>query len=79
MFKEEPSKFEPTYGGWCAWGMKNGRKIGVKDPRIHVLNGSRLHVFFNERAKRNFEKDLDSNEQSAGSHWKDFSEEAPRI
>jgi YHS domain-containing protein len=31
-FEAEPAKYEPPYGGWCAWAMKDGEKVEI-DPK----------------------------------------------
>lgn len=78
LFERDQTKFEPTYGGWCAWGMSNGMKVPV-DPSIHTVNGNRLHVFSTNRAKRNFDRGLQDNERKADQKWLDISGESPRF
>ncbi len=29
IFLENPNKYEPTYGGWCAWAMAQGSKVPI--------------------------------------------------
>lgn len=58
-FLVSPEKFEPTYGGWCAWAMGQGGRIGI-DLRFFTFefdeNGekSRIHFFAAQRAMANF-------------------------
>lgn len=77
-FLDRPEKFEPTYGGWCAWAMANGSKVDI-NPSIFTINGNRIHFFISARAKRNFDRDIAKYEDLADSNWKRFSGEAPRF
>lgn len=78
LFFENTQKFEPTYGGWCAWAMANGGRVDI-DPQFFTINGNRIHFFVNARAQRNFERDLEGNEARADGNWRNLSGEEPRI
>ena len=46
-FKSQPDKFEPAYGGWCAYAMgKTGEKVKVDPETYKILNG-KLFLFYN--------------------------------
>lgn len=77
-FKSLPERYEPTYGGWCAWGMRNNARIDV-DTRFFTLHKGRLHLFVNSRAKRQFDSELQANEILADQNWKQQSGEEPRV
>ena len=48
LFKAGPSKYEPEYGGWCAYAMgKNGEKISV-DPETFKITDGKLYLFYNK-------------------------------
>jgi YHS domain-containing protein len=45
-FSEDPSKFLPEYGGWCAYAMGlNGEKVSV-DPETYKIKEGRLYLFY---------------------------------
>lgn len=44
IFKKEPAKYEPQYGGWCAFAMASGEKAEI-DPKAFVVAGDELFVF----------------------------------
>ncbi|MEM9346951.1 MAG: YHS domain-containing (seleno)protein [Planctomycetota bacterium] len=44
-FAKSPSKYEPAYGGWCAWAMREGDKTDI-DPQSYLIINDRLHVFY---------------------------------
>ena len=61
LFKAGPSKYEPEYGGWCAYAMgKNGEKISV-DPETFKITDGKLYLFYN-KFLTNTLKDWNKNE-----------------
>jgi YHS domain-containing protein len=77
LFAKEANKYEPTYGGYCAYGMASGSKVDI-DPLIYTINGNRLHVFATNRTKRKFDADISGHEVPADGFWKQISGEEPR-
>lgn len=77
LFIENPEKYEPTYGGWCAYAMASGSKVDIQ-PTIYTINGNRLHFFVSKRAKQNFDSDVLGFEIRADGFWKKISGEDPR-
>ncbi len=48
-FKNNPSKYEPQYGGWCAFAMGDyGQKVEIDPETFKILNG-KLYLFYNKR------------------------------
>lgn len=46
-FKGSPEKYEPSYGGWCAYAMgENGEKVKV-DPETYKILEGKLYLFYN--------------------------------
>lgn len=46
-FKAMPSKYEPAYGGWCAYAMgDSGEKVKV-DPETYKIIDNKLYLFYN--------------------------------
>jgi YHS domain-containing protein len=47
-FKKEPAKYEPQYGGWCAYAMGNSiEKVEIDPETFKILNG-KLYLFYNK-------------------------------
>lgn len=47
LFKITPEKYEPAYGGWCAYAMGNdGSKVEV-DPETFKIINNKLYLFYN--------------------------------
>lgn len=45
LFLKTPDKFEPAYGGWCAYAMAEGEKVEI-DPESFVITDGKLYVFY---------------------------------
>jgi YHS domain-containing protein len=46
MFKKNPTKYEPVYGGWCAYAMgAKGEKVEVDPENYKIVNGT-LNLFY---------------------------------
>jgi YHS domain-containing protein len=38
LFKTDPEKYLPAYGGWCAWAMLKGKKVDINPERFKIIN-----------------------------------------
>ena len=46
-FKTNPEKYEPAYGGWCAYAMgETGEKVKI-DPETFKFIDGKLYLFYN--------------------------------
>lgn len=45
-FKEDPVKYEPQFGGWCAWAMYDGGSRAGIDPESYLIFDDKLYVFY---------------------------------
>ena len=47
-FRDAPEKYEPQYGGWCAFAMgEKGEKVDV-NPLTFKISGGKLYLFYNK-------------------------------
>ncbi|MDX2172000.1 MAG: YHS domain-containing (seleno)protein [Bacteroidota bacterium] len=47
LFKKSPTKYEPAYGGWCAYAMgATGEKVEI-DPKTYKIVEGKLYLFYN--------------------------------
>ncbi len=45
-FMADPARYEPAFGGWCAWAMaESGERVSV-DPRSFLIREGRLLLFY---------------------------------
>lgn len=74
-FKSSPEKYEPAYGGWCAFAMgDNGEKVKV-DPETFKIVDGKLYLFYNFWGNNTLE-DWNKREAAlktkADQNWKKF-------
>lgn len=74
-FKANPEKFEPAYGGWCAYAMgETGEKVKI-DPETFKIVDGKLNLFYNFWGTNTL-KDWNKNEAplkaKADLNWKKF-------
>ena len=71
-FKKDPSKYEPQYGGWCAYAMGNdGSKVNIDPSTFKILDG-KLYVFYNKfftNTLKSWNKDEAHLKTSANANW----------
>ena len=47
LFNSNPAKYEPQYGGWCAYAMgSDGSKVEIDPSTFKILDG-KLFLFYN--------------------------------
>lgn len=72
-FKKNPSKYEPQYGGWCAYAMgKNGEKVEI-DPETFKIVDGKLFLFYNKffnNTLKSWNKDENNLHTKADANWK---------
>ena len=44
-FKKNPARYQPAYGGWCAYAMSRGEQVEV-DPKHFKLVDGKLLLFY---------------------------------
>lgn len=46
-FERSPARYEPQYGGFCAWGVANGKLFDIDPVAGWEVRDDKLFVFFN--------------------------------
>jgi hypothetical protein len=71
-FKATPYKYEPEYGGWCAYAMGNpGEKAAIDTENFKLLNG-KLYLFYNRyftNTLKNWNKNEPILKKNADINW----------
>jgi hypothetical protein len=67
-FKADPGKYEPAYGGFCAYGVTLGKKFDG-DPRHWKIVDGRLYLNLNGDIQVEWSKDVSGNIKKADSNW----------
>jgi YHS domain-containing protein len=74
-FLKNPSKYEPQYGGWCAYAMgSSGGKVEINPETFKIIDG-KLYLFYNEyfsNTLKSWNKDEDNLKSKADTNWKKF-------
>jgi YHS domain-containing protein len=67
-FDKDPGKYEPQFGGYCAYGASRGNKAPVKIEAWQIVNG-RLLMQYDLDIKNNFNKAQQENLHRADQNW----------
>lgn len=71
-FEADPGRYRPEYGGYCAYGVRMGRKLPI-DPTAFERVDGKLYVFLDRATKLTWKEDKGSNIQIANRIWPDLS------
>ncbi|BDD09805.1 hypothetical protein FUAX_22370 [Fulvitalea axinellae] len=71
-FKQNPHKYVPQYGGWCAYAMgEDGKKVDINPSTYEILDG-KLYLFYNRffnNTKEKWDKDPEGYRKKADRNW----------
>lgn len=67
-FEEEPDRYLPAYGGYCAYAMSNGDIVDINPRNWRVIDG-RLYLNANIFAQGLFAIDTNEKISEADEHW----------
>lgn len=67
-FKDNPEKYKPQYGGFCAYAVSRDRLRPV-DPTIFQIVDGRLMLQHSKQADRLFKEDVPGNVKLADGYW----------
>ena len=74
-FKKNPAKYEPQYGGWCAFAMGDvGKKVEIDPETFKIVNG-KLYLFYNKgfnNTLKSWNKNEASLKSKADVNWAKF-------
>ena len=69
LFQEDPQRFIPQYGGYCAYAMAvEGSKVRIKPTEFLVVD-EKLYLNFNGRTSRLFKEDFADYRAEADKNW----------
>ncbi len=73
LFSQDPEKYAPQYGGYCAYAVSKGHTAGVSPKAWKVVDGK---LYLNHRfAKGKFDKDVKGAIARADENWPKISKE----
>ena len=72
LFRDNPGKYAPKYGGYCAYAMGNsGKKVSINPETYKITNG-KLYLFYNNWGNNTLEpwkKNEDRLKDQADKNW----------
>lgn len=69
MFKADPAKYAPQYGGYCAWGVAQGKLFDVDPVNGWTISNGKLYLNFNGDLNKTFARDVTGFVTKAESNW----------
>lgn len=67
-FIENPEKYVPEYGGYCAYGVRVGKKFDIEPTAYRVVD-NRLYVLLNLATRELWEQDREKNIEIGNQLW----------
>jgi YHS domain-containing protein len=67
-FDKDPAKYEPQFGGYCAYGVSHGARAPIKIEAWQIVNG-RLLMQYDLGVKDDFNKDQQGTLKKADQNW----------
>ncbi|OYQ47393.1 YHS domain-containing (seleno)protein [Flavobacterium aurantiibacter] len=68
LFEENPRKYIPQYGGYCAYGMSNGYKAPIEPEAFTIVDG-KLYLNYNLEVRKEWQKERDERIKRADANW----------
>lgn len=68
-FLNNPSKFQPQYGGFCSYGMSQGYEAPV-DPTAFTIVDEKLYLNYSHKVKQEWTKNKEERIKKADEYWK---------
>jgi YHS domain-containing protein len=68
LFNADPAKYEPVFGGYCAYGVSRNRLVEIDVDAFQIVNG-RLLLQYSKGVRDDFNKDTAGNLSKANANW----------
>jgi len=70
LFKANPEKYAPAYGGYCAWAMKDGKRAKTNPVTSWAIHKGKLYLNYSVGIADKWSKDKDGYIKQADVFWK---------
>ncbi|TAK97809.1 MAG: YHS domain-containing protein [Verrucomicrobia bacterium] len=67
-FKADPAKYEPAFGGYCAYGVSRGKLVEIDVEAFQIVDG-KLLLQYSKGVRDDFNKDTKGNLAKASTNW----------
>ena len=68
LFREDPGRYAPQYGGYCAYAMSRGFVVST-DPLAWTIDDEKLYLNYSLNVRRTWLKDVPGYVAKADVHW----------
>jgi YHS domain-containing protein len=68
LFDKEPTKYEPVFGGYCAYGVSRNKLVEIDVDAFQIVDG-RLILQYSKGVRNDFNKDTQGNLAKAQQNW----------
>lgn len=74
LFMQNPEKYAPQYGGFCAWAVSQGYTAAT-DPNAWKIENDKLYLNYNSAVQWGWEKDVSGNVSKGDKNWPGLAKE----
>ena len=67
-FKAEPTKYEPVFGGYCAYGVSRNKLVEIDVDAFQIVDG-KLLLQYSKGVRADFNADAKANLAKADANW----------
>jgi YHS domain-containing protein len=68
LFKENPAKYEPEFGGYCAYGVSKNKLVAIDVDAFQIVDG-KLLLQYSKGTRDDFNEDTKGNLAKADANW----------
>jgi len=68
LFDKEPAKYEPVFGGYCAYGVSRNKLVEIDVDAFQIVDGH-LILQYSKSVRNDFNKDTQGNLAKAQQNW----------
>ena len=68
LFKSDPEKYAPQYGGYCAYAVSQGSTASIK-PELFTIHDGKLYLNYNQSINRKWSQNKDAFIRDADQNW----------
>ncbi len=68
LFARDPAKYEPSFGGYCAYGVSRNKLVDIDVDAFQIVDG-RLLLQYSRGVRNDFNKDTKGNLTKAEANW----------
>jgi YHS domain-containing protein len=68
LFMQNPEKYAPQYGGFCAWAVSQGYTAAT-DPNAWKIENGKLYLNYNSAVQWGWQKDVSGNVAKGDKNW----------